>query len=94
MMNPETNRFEPVEEVKVENHPVQTQHFIRQDGTPVPLQNPVFKIGETFDLKGYRFKISDIQPDKIILDPVGPGNRIVKRKGIVPKRPRKKRRGR
>jgi len=95
MMNLETNRFEPVEEVEQKNHLGKIfQRFIQQDGTPIPQQNPVFKVGETFDLKGYRFKIADIQSDKLILDPVGPGNRIVQRKGIIPKRPRKKRRRR
>jgi uncharacterized Zn finger protein len=95
MMNPETNRFEPVEQVEAveqKNHLDKIfKQFIQKDGTPVPQQNPVFEIGETFDLKGYRFKISDIKSDKLILDPVGPGNRIVKLKGKKSKRSRKKR---
>jgi hypothetical protein len=98
MMNPETNQFEPVQPPTEEQRELFRKmtavvpDLVKQDGTPVPPQNPVFSVGETFDLKGYRFKVAEIQPDKLILEPVGPGNRTVQRKGLNPKRPRKRRR--
>jgi hypothetical protein len=86
MMNPETNRFKAVHPKDVEYEKqvaelvsehnrrlrVMEGDFVREDGSPVPENYPVFSVGEEFRLKGYRFKVKEIKPDEITFEPVGP----------------------
>jgi len=86
MMNPETNRFEAVhpkdaeyekqvaELVSEHNRRMRVMEgdFVREDGSPVPENYPVFSVGEEFRLKGYRFKVKEIKPDEITFEPIGP----------------------
>jgi hypothetical protein len=102
MMNPETNQFEPVTACVQEATKTLAEtfasskkmEFVQRDGTPVPPQNPVFSVGEFFELKGYRFKVFEICPERLVLEPVGPGRRTVNKRGLRSKQPRKKRKKR
>jgi hypothetical protein len=80
-MNPEINRFEEIPEDKtgdLANERVEEimkrrlQAFFDQDGTKGEvLEVPIFKIGEELVLRGYRFRVSTIEPGRMILEPVG-----------------------
>jgi hypothetical protein len=86
MMNPETNRFEAVhpkdaeyekqvaELVSEHNRRMRVMegYFVRDDGSSVPENYPVFSVCEEFRLNGYRFKVKEIKPDEITFEPIGP----------------------
>ena len=77
MMNPETNQFEEVQpkpkyaDASRELLASLEQEFVRQDGSVVPKEYPVFKVGEELTFKGYRFKVKRIGKDELVFAPVG-----------------------
>ena len=46
--------------------------LVRPDGSPVPKQWAVFRIGEKVVLKNYTFMIAGIGEHSLLLEPVGP----------------------
>lgn len=90
MMNPDTNRMEPLIESAL-------GELVRPDGTPVPKNWSIFKTGEKFDLNGYTFKLAHIGESYIVLEPVGipviGGEDVLKTAANRAKRDRRKKRG-
>ena len=62
MMNPETNKMEPLK--------AQLGELVRPDGSPVPKNWSIFKEGETFVLNNYTFRLAHIGESYIVLEPV------------------------
>jgi len=60
MMNPETNKFEPVVDGR------------RANGEVIPRDWPVFGFNEIIEIKNYRFEVKHIEQDSITFVPVGP----------------------
>lgn len=79
MMNPETNQFEEVFQEKTDYAKL-VDILVRRDGSPVPKEYPVFKIGEEFILKGYKFKVARIDKDELVFTPVGMMSKVKKQK--------------
>ena len=65
-MNPDTNRFEKLEEKGPFGD------FIRPDGSPVPKDWSVFTVGEEITIKDYLFRVTNIGDSAILFEPVGP----------------------
>lgn len=64
-MNPDTNRFEAVEEVEGK--------LLRAlNDEPVPDDWPVFNEGQELTLRGYRWKVEKCHESKLTLEAVGP----------------------
>jgi hypothetical protein len=84
MMNPETNRFEPLTESEEEERKNQTQEIerrlrqlqrsalVRPDGSPVPDHWGVYTEGELIEIKNHTFKVVHIGEAYLVLEPVGP----------------------
>jgi hypothetical protein len=80
-MNPETNRFEEIPEdttgdrTKGEVEEMmrrRLQEFFDQNDIKGEVHEvPIFKIGEEVVLRGYRFRVSVIDPDRMVLEPIG-----------------------
>lgn len=83
-LNPETNKFEPVEKPtiaqlekligngeKVDIRPDGTV-LVRSDGSAIPKHWSVFKIGETVVIKDYTFRVAYIGESNILFEPVSP----------------------
>ena len=78
-MNPDTNKLEPVFErddprIKAleDNLKNLNNALVRENGEPVPKDWSVFTVGEELGVKGYRFRVKEIHPDGMTLEPVGP----------------------
>lgn len=84
-MNPDTNRFEPLEEDKerferIKQHIGKLEimasdyhpNLFRPDGSPVPIHWSVFKIGELVMIKDYTFRVAYIGESNILFEPVKP----------------------
>lgn len=83
-MNPDTNRFEALEEALIDT-PAQRLAFVdelvakvsaakllRPDGSEVPKHWAIFKVGELVVIKDYTFKVAYIGETAILFEPVGP----------------------
>jgi hypothetical protein len=85
-MNPESNRFEPVNELidglEKQIRKIQGQLF-RPDGTPVPKHWSVFTVGENYVINKYTFKCAYIGETSILFEPVGPLDINVGESGLV-----------
>lgn len=69
-MNPETNRFEPLLELKEEKSlQIQFSSLVRPDGSPVPDNWITFKVGELVEIKGYTFVVKYIGETSILFEP-------------------------
>lgn len=85
-MNPETNKFEDLEESGIVDEFMKKQmedmgmrsDLIRPDGSPVPKSWTVFSIDELVEIKGYTFKVAHIGESHILFEPVKPGDNLVK----------------
>lgn len=64
-MNPNTNKFEAISENEV-------GELLRSDGSPVPPDRPVFKVGQTLTLRGYRWRVQGMGDSTLTLEAVGP----------------------
>lgn len=64
-MNPDTNQFEPLKEDELGK-------LLREDGSEVPDDWPVFREGQTLTLRGYRWKVETCSESKLTLEAVGP----------------------
>lgn len=79
-MNPDTNRFEPLEEqlrelVERKDYDSRKKFetvLVRPDGSPVPKHWSVFKVGEHVVIKDYTFEVKYIGETAILFEPVGP----------------------
>lgn len=78
MINPETNKFEPVEPVEQAANKG-LDEFVNKNGDNVD-DRLVFSVGETVVVRGYKFKVARINEDELILAPVGLMYRTVARK--------------
>jgi hypothetical protein len=86
-MNPNTNQFEQVSYdddtpsgnraerrravAEERKHAKRYKKALRQNGTPVPDDWPIYDIGEHVMLKGYCFRIAGIGTNSMLLEPVG-----------------------
>ncbi len=75
-MNPETNRFEPLEELIrpddiIKHQLLQISQLVKPDGTPVPDNWITFKFGELVEIKGYTFVVKYIGETSILFEPYG-----------------------
>jgi hypothetical protein len=75
-MNPETNRFESLQEDKTLRDKIlaldQRANLLRPDGTPVPKHWSIFAIDEEITIKNYTFKVVYINESSITFEPVKP----------------------
>lgn len=83
-MNPETNRFEPLEEWDGDAALRRTMQalqdetsapgalLLRPDGSPVPAHWSTFTVGEQVIIKNYTFRVAYIGETAILFEPVGP----------------------
>lgn len=79
-MNPETNKFEALEEneeqfknkLKLLDDNMNKFHpnLIRPDGLPVPKHWSIFKVGELVVIKDYTFRVAYIGENNILFEPV------------------------
>jgi hypothetical protein len=63
-MNPDTKRFEPLEEGA-------TGELLRPDGSPVPKHWAIFKVGECVVVKDQTFTVAYIGEGTLLLEPAG-----------------------
>ena len=81
MMDPETNKFEPVPENEV---PV-LKALMQQNKPAKPvirshsMKADVFYVGEKVTIKSYIYEVESIEPDRISFRPSGPIVRKIKR---------------
>jgi len=79
-MNPDTNRFEQLQEASPEQNSamqrlanaVAQSRLVRPDGSPVPAHWSVFTVGEEVVIKNYTFKVAYIGETSILFEPVAP----------------------
>lgn len=83
-MNPETNRFEPVEETDIA--------LLREDGTEVPKDWPVFRHGEVIILRKYRWAVTKMEGSELTLTGIGPLGGVKPRSTTERNRAKRKRR--
>ena len=88
MLNPDTNRFEPLhgEEARELTEALTPREkrlgralaaataprLLRPDGTPVPAHWSVYHVGEQVRVKSYTFRVAYIGESTLLLEPVGP----------------------
>lgn len=65
MMNPELNKFQRVDYDEIK------ELFIREDGSPVPTDWPVFQLNEKLSLRGYIWKVVKIRRKTLVLRGIG-----------------------
>lgn len=80
-MNPDTNKFEPLERVcgtscdhgigELSTTFSQFNQLLRPNGEPVPKHWTQFQVGELVIIKDYTFKVAYIGETSILLEPVG-----------------------
>lgn len=78
-MNPETNRFEKLEEPNELQKQLLDRMtcscppgaLLRPNGEPVPAHWSVFTVGEEIVIKGHTFKVAYIGECNILFEPVG-----------------------
>jgi hypothetical protein len=80
-MNPETNMFEELTNVKDELNQanldrikgmfLEQTRLLRPNGEPVPISWTQFRIGEHVVIKNYTFKVAYIGETSILFEPVG-----------------------
>lgn len=66
-MNPETNKFEILDEIR--SSLTANTRLLRQDGTPVPDHWTIFHVGEIVIIKDYTFKVAYIGESVILFEP-------------------------
>ncbi len=82
-MNPDTNKFEPLDKMPKEEflkkvfgdgafEPDTTKMLLRPDGTEVPKHWSVFVIGTNYVINNYTFKCVYIGETSILFEPVKP----------------------
>jgi hypothetical protein len=94
MMNPETNKFEPVDPKFVKDEGTgefkmpgeseksdQEPVFVRKNGEKADSQL-VFSVGERVVIKGYKFEVVQINEDELVLAPIGLMYKTVAKRAI------------
>ena len=81
MMNPDTNKLEPLfdasdleERGKTLRELIEgtTAQLVRADGSPMPSHWCTFHVGELLVLKNYTFRVAHISESTLLLEPVKP----------------------
>ncbi len=67
-MNPQTNRFEELQQLVDEANG--KTRLVRPNGDPFPQHWATFRIGEEVVIKGYTFKVAYFSESNIVLEPV------------------------
>jgi len=84
-MNPDTNKFEQLQQMKALEKAVAEQErqvadrkfyelsqLVRPNGEPVPQHWSVFRVGENYVINDYTFKCAYIGETSILFEPVAP----------------------